>query len=115
MKKNDKVFCKTVGDLTKVGGDEVTPETEEPDEDDWDEDWEDLDFDTIGDEESTPEPVVEDEPLSVDEVDEPTETVTEIEDKDGFTVLLNEINNPTAESTDNEEAWWDEDEEWPED
>lgn len=120
LKKNDKVFCKTVGDLTKVGGDEVTPETEasdELDEDDWDEDWEDLDFDTIGDEENAPEPapepVVEDAPLS-DESGESTESVIEVEDEDGFTVLLNQINNPAVESTDTEEAWWDEDEEWPE-
>ena len=113
LKKNDKVHCISVGPLAKVGGDEATPETEEATEDDWDEDWEDLDFDTIGDEENAPEPVVEDE-ASSDEA-EPTESVIEVEDEDGFTVLLNQINNPTVESKDTEESWWDEDEEWPED
>jgi len=108
LKKNERVFHVSSSPLIKTGGDEtIVEEGIEAVEDDWEDDWDELDFETIGDE-KTPTPAFT-EVVAESEIDEePEETVIAAEEDDGFTVLLNQINNPPATVEDDGEPWWDE-------
>ena len=92
LKKNERVDLVDLGELVEVDDDEdgseiesegsgkQTPPLEMPKEEAWDDDWEDLDFDTLDEDEEDDEDEEEDEIEEEDEVEDEVEEEAEKEE-----------------------------------